>query len=70
MSVDAGKAKLIKGLKDLRARWELTRASWNDAVSLEFERTYLEPLEQEIRQALAAMDHLGEVLVRVRQDCG
>ena len=70
MSVHAGKAKLTRGLKDLKARWDVARTKWDDAASRDFEKKHLEHLEPRTRIVLSAMDHMSEILARIRRDCG
>jgi hypothetical protein len=69
MGLYEGRGNLNKGLKDLMLRWDSTRSDWSDEVSEEFEKTYLEPLEQSLRQAVSAMDQMAQVLSRVDKDC-
>ncbi|MGD9648782.1 MAG: hypothetical protein AB7U73_23930 [Pirellulales bacterium] len=64
-----GKAKLRHAAQKLRLAWEEAQTGWNDAVSRDFERDYLDPLEPRIAAALRAIDQLGEVLTRAEQEC-
>lgn len=70
MSVNTGRAKLYSSLKELRFRWERTHEQWNDSVSREFEENYWKPLESITVAAIAAMDHLEQVLLQIKQECG
>jgi hypothetical protein len=56
-------------MKDLMARWHEVRTVWNDTQSAEFEKTYLMPLEQDVRSAMLAMDSMDQVLQRIESDC-
>ena len=67
--MDLGRAKLNEARKDLFVRWNQTKAHWDDPVSREFERTYLDPLEARLRSALGAMNHMAQVMQRLEQDC-
>lgn len=69
MGMYEGRGSLAKGFKDLNLRWQATRVDWDDAVAGQFEKTYIEPLEMAIRQAIAAMDQSAATLSRVRSDC-
>jgi len=69
MSLMESKSTLAKAAKDLAARWNNVQEVWSDAQSQEFEKTYLLPLEQDVRSALAAMDHMNQVLQRIENDC-
>ena len=67
--MDLGRAKLNEARKDLFVRWNQTKAHWDDPVSREFERAYLDPLEARLRSALGAMNHMAQVMQRLEQDC-
>lgn len=69
MGLYEGRGNLNKGFKDLMLRWEAVKTDWSDSVSEQFEKTYLEPLEQAVRQAVSTMDQMAQVLARVDQDC-
>ncbi|MGC4033901.1 MAG: hypothetical protein QM754_19645 [Tepidisphaeraceae bacterium] len=69
MGMYEGRGNLAKNFKDLTMRWQQTRQEWDDAVADSFEKTYLEPLEHSLRQAIAAMDQAAAALSRVRSDC-
>lgn len=69
MGMYEGRGNLAKGFKDLQLKWLATRQDWDDGVADAFEKTYLQPLELSIRQAIAAMDQAAAALSRVRSDC-
>jgi hypothetical protein len=69
MSVMDSKGGLSKATKELFARWESVRDIWSDAQSREFEKTFLEPIEQDVRSALGALDHLNLVIHSIHNDC-
>jgi hypothetical protein len=69
MGVHEGRGQLSKIMKDLTLQWHETRMSWDDARSHEFEKTVLEPLEADLRQAVAAMDHMSGLLNRIYSEC-
>ena len=69
MGLYEGRGNLAKGFKDLHLRWLSTRSDWDDAVAEQFEKTYLEPLEMALRQAISAMDQTAASLSRVKSDC-
>jgi hypothetical protein len=70
MSLTSGYMDLNSALKDLTVRWEELAQVWQDAVRHEFERDTWEPLVARTAAALRAMDRLGPVLLKMRQDCG
>ena len=69
MGMYEGRGNLAKGFKDLNMRWQQTKQDWDDAVAASFEKTYMEPLEMGLRQAVAAMDQAASALSSVRSDC-
>ena len=69
MGVYEGRGQLSKALKNLMLRWVDVHSSWDDAASKYFEEKYLVPLEMDLKNASAAMDHMAVVLSNVRRDC-
>jgi hypothetical protein len=69
MGVYEGRGQLGKAIKLLLRRWEETKSEWDDTVSKNFEKTYLLPIEMDLRNAVGAMDHMAQVLAQVRRDC-
>ena len=69
MGVYEGRGQLGKLMKQLMGQWMETKGYWDDAVSREFEEQHLQPIEQDLKSALAAMDHMAVVLQQVRRDC-
>ena len=63
------KAKLRYAAEKLLLRWEETQSQWNDAVSRDFEREHLAPLDPPLAAALRAIEGLSEILVRAEQEC-
>ena len=69
MGVYEGRGQLNKALKDLMLKWSETKMSWDDSVSERFQKTYLEPLEKDMRSAASAMDQMAVLIGRIRRDC-
>jgi hypothetical protein len=69
MGVPEGRSQLAEAMKQLKRQWNDTSSAWTDAVSEEFEETYLSPLETDARSAMAAMDQMAALLSRLREDC-
>ena len=69
MGVHEGRGQLSKLMKDLTLRWHETKMSWDDARSREFEKTFLEPLESDMRTAVSAMDQMSGLLNRIYVEC-
>lgn len=64
-----GAARLTKAWDKLRLRWEATQLEWHDAVSQEFEATYLAPLEQQISATVSRMKTLAGVVNTAEHEC-
>ena len=69
MSLMDSKGTLSRAAKDLLARWEEAKNVWSDTQSQEFETTYIFLIEQDVRSALGAMDHMNQVLAKIESDC-
>lgn len=68
MGVYEGRGQLGKNLKDLMHKWAEVKGSWEDAQSKQFEEKFLEPLQQDLKNAMAAMDHIAVVIQQVKRD--
>jgi hypothetical protein len=69
MSVQDSRANLAKAMKELLFRWGETQTQWTDAMSENFEKNRLMPLEADLHTASQAMDQMAQVLSKVRRDC-
>lgn len=69
MGMHEGRGTLSKGMQKLMQRWADTRTGWDDAVADRFQERWLEPLESELRNAMAAMDYMGILISTIRRDC-
>ena len=69
MSLNDSKGTLARAAKDLLARWNELQTIWSDAQSEEFQKTYLFPIEQDVRSALGAMDNMTQVMQVIENDC-
>jgi len=69
MGVYEARGSIAKAMKDLMLRWSETKTDWNDAASARFEKDFLQGLEQDLRTAVAAMDHMAVLLQAARHDC-
>jgi len=67
MSASAGRIGALT--KDLWARWQHTRETWNDAKALEFERQYLQELNFNVDKTVAVIDQLDKLLSKIKKDC-
>lgn len=69
MSLVDSRITLSRAAKDLFARWNALQEIWSDAQSHEFEKTYLFQIEQDVRSALGALDHMNQILQTLEHDC-
>ncbi len=69
MSVDIGRYRLVSAHKYLLERWDEVGLVWQDVVRSEFAKEHLDPLTPLMNTTLGAIDHLSQVLGRVRQEC-
>ncbi|QOI99143.1 MAG: hypothetical protein HRU70_01005 [Phycisphaeraceae bacterium] len=70
MSASSAKANLMDAHKKLRLAWERARSSWSDENAALFQREVIDPLEGRINAAIKGVDHVVELMRRVRQECG
>ena len=69
MGVHEGRGTLAKAMKELMLRWNDVHSAWNDSRTEEFEQAYLIPLQSDLKNAVAAMDHIAIQLSQARRDC-
>ena len=69
MGVYEGQGQLARAMKDLLMRWAEAKSHWDDANSAQVEKTLLEPLELDVRNATAAMAQMAQMLQQARRDC-
>ena len=69
MGVYEGRGQLSRAIKDLRNRWIEARAQWDDANAERFEEKYVVPLEQDLQQAVSAMDQMAVLIAQAKHDC-
>ena len=70
MGMHEARGTMAKAMKELMLRWQETRGSWDDARAEQFEKMYIEMLQNDIRTAANAMDQIANVLHAARRDCG
>lgn len=67
--LSSGIGQLREATETLQRGWGLTQEQWKDAASRNFEENHLKPLGGEIASAMAAIQHLADVLAKARRDC-
>src|SRR5437870_10545391 len=59
MGVHEGRGQLNKAMKELTNRWLEARGQWQDVQAENLEKTYLIPLEADMKNAVGAMVHMA-----------
>lgn len=67
--ITGAKNRLVGLTKELAADWAVTKESWRDAKSLEFEKRYLEDLMAGVNAAVTNIDALERILGKIHDDC-
>ncbi len=68
MSLSVSATQIREGLEALEVHLEETKPVWRDAVRKDFEENYFEPLRPLVVSALRAVDHMAQVMARMRQE--
>ena len=69
MGMQEARGTLSKAFKELTLRWNEARARWDDVQAEQFETTYLQNLESDLKVAASAMDQVSVLLHQVHRDC-
>jgi hypothetical protein len=69
MGIYESRGQIAKAMKDLSAKWQDVKMDWNDSRSNEIEKEFLTQIEIDARAAGAAMDQMGVLLQKIRQEC-
>jgi hypothetical protein len=64
-----GIGQLNDAMKTLQVHWDEATNNWNDMVRHDFEERYLEPLRRHVDVTLRDMNHLAQILAKVKRDC-
>ena len=67
--MSASQNRLLGLTKELAAEWAVTKQSWSDAKSREFEQRFLEELFAGVNQAVTNIETLERILNKIRADC-
>lgn len=67
--IGAGAGRLQDATKQILLRWDDTKEVWDDKRRADFEKTYLEPLEPQVRQTLDKLRRLSQVFNQAYQEC-
>lgn len=67
--MNANGTRLSGITKELWNQWQLTRDSWRDAKSQEFEHKYLEDLLASVDKTVHTIEQLDKIMTKIRNDC-
>ncbi len=67
--MNANCTRLTAVTKELWARWQLTKQSWSDAKSQEFEQRFLQELVTTVDKTASVIDELDKLLAKIKKDC-
>jgi hypothetical protein len=69
MNFSGDKSRLLGVTKELGLQWELTKNSWRDAKSAEFEHRYIDELVAGVSRTVLVIEKLDELLKKMKADC-
>ena len=69
MTSGVGQVQLQDTLKKLLQRWEDTQSFWDDDVRREFEDHFIQPLLDQLKTTMQAMDDLSRMIQACHHDC-
>ncbi len=69
MRLEAGRGMLYSALQNLQAHWDAASPYWQDSMRVQFVEQVWEPLQQQVKTALEAIDQLQVLLNQMRHDC-
>ena len=67
--LNTGEGRLTRATKRLKEQWAETKSHWDDAMSQQFEESFLRPLGPEVQLAVAAIHRLAELLEDAEKEC-
>lgn len=70
MSISTAKANLMDASKKLMMAWSRVSCVWDDDASREFAKDIIDPIAHRINSAIKGVDHVGELVQRVKRECG
>lgn len=67
MSISSSQEQILREWAALRAQWRTTSSLWNDAVKVQFENQYWQPLENTMPQYLESLKQLASVIEQAKR---
>jgi hypothetical protein len=68
-NLQAAASRLKDALDQLQLAWQRTREEWRDENSRSLEEERLQPLAEEVKGALPAIDLMSQTLQRAVREC-
>jgi hypothetical protein len=69
MSISSNGTRLGTVSKEFSLQWQQTREYWKDAKGDEFERKYIAELLESVDRAVAVIEQLDKLIIKIRKDC-
>lgn len=69
MSMQSSGRSLHDAARNLSARWRRLEELWRDDKARQFHQEHVEPVEDAVRHAVAAMEQLAEEIRSARVEC-
>jgi hypothetical protein len=69
MYFGAGVSKLQHAIKTVVIQWDGTAEGWRDQVRQDFGEKHLEPVVEQAKNTMRAMDQLADLFQRIYRDC-
>jgi hypothetical protein len=69
VDVTSGIGRMGDAMKTIRLRWDETKEVWTDQRAADFEATYMDPLEPQVRLTIDKLRRLSQVFTQARQEC-
>ncbi len=69
MSLSVCKTRLATVTRDISNQWDQTKHYWQDAKAQDFEREYIELLQNSVEKAVSVIDELDKLISKIKHDC-
>ena len=69
MNFQSCKQQLLELGKVEFTEWQRLESFWKDSKADEFKKTYITPLDRQMRQTLDAIEELDEIFRHLKGDC-
>lgn len=66
---DGASGEIASALRDLLVAWDRSAEGWRDQQRQDFERSFIDPLQDSLEQVVKQTAGCASLLQRVRRDC-